>query len=1558
MSYYAISLDYESHTFDQKLAQAREDNESKNSTGYSINAANGAQETGSNDDSYSAYSTVTASEQKENLLKSATVNGYSSLANELGRAAEEELTSFPKTLPISISSRSNSISPQDLRSVLSKDYQWQSRFESILSLSSLSTQDKLAKAQRLRELTAEFCGIAKIIGAVIIEDSTLPTARRRIPSLESGKGIAGGEKYVAAQMFIKLTKDISGIYGGDSGASKAAKHEIKSLQALIECDVDGLFFPLMTLVDYLGLRLVCTSLLDGIGDSSLVYGSQDAGKTIYCSNAAMNRKVQLACEKLNLKAHNIIGKDGKSQLLYGACDLEGHVLLQNGLEKHYLLDFARLLPPESFVEAPRGKLTQLFFISPAIHQPIQSVSTEKNALEYCSEHLAEQLWLDLREESHNPAPILVNAKNRAHYLSLEAVEEQKVEQNQKNNAVLRRMHEAALQKCNSDATLPIPVEPNYPEVQPRHDFQNLPCNLKWLSRSEGLVCYNSSSCSDYNPRASAIAGRIINGYAAVIQNRGAVFFRLCRPELLKFNPLPISSDCFTGFGCCAQCRATPCPHSAQQNHAELNNLSANLFGHQGVIAQLAKKLGAREIAPMDSEALVKEMHKLGINVRWLGLLRSKLGENSLYIKELLLVEMITRTIRHILTSLLRSANNASFPVPSGKETQQTTGASEQKQPILQREGALKLSYSNISNYRTQYESGILYPVPNEESFEENSGYPMITDDEKIENISSEASNSSPSSDSGSLSHASVAITLFNLIFGNSSNSNRFWLGARDLQRQSDQPEDSAASAQPLSNDAVEAVILSGEGGELRAALCTKFYDALEPLEKKKTCDLRVSLLKFPLLMRLCEITGIKIKKQKLEALFHDSDLFERPQPFLLSDFEGFNVKTKSIDQDEAINQYIYDMAIQENSDGREEPSQTNAAANSPQLDINSIQSIHSTQSNSGNHDGENSSERNAAVDREAAIRLTYHARASQIFGSAHPLVISSSFKLALDAAAHGSSAAKAQEICLAALQCCAHTFGRYSFNFIIGLITTGEILMKLNDFKQAAQYFDQALTATGKIIRNHPLIGKLCAYLGRLNLTLHNTLLGCNYLSRSHAVYQGFYGKGIADYLAPLITMGKGTEMASAIGQLALHMKPLVVQLYHEKKLTEELMENSAEQIKAQEQSEQQLLYSGVTVNLEAVNPGAILAQYNRLRSTIGLMEEMSGLTRGYYLGKSLDLELDQIQFEKGQKLATMGTDMAEFYSAKQKRIEAELGMKKLTPLEVEFFGLNLTSAESGVLNSFFIRSSKMPVVQLEAPAGNLLRALVTQVEAKLFQAFFLPTQAGLHKVNIQYYPLNNTKGDMVHIQQDCAVTFGSICYERFVVRGNYEGAVIDTPINLELNYFDFSGNLIHGAALQQPLLSICSYNTSARTMEYFSMEKFDKISGTQSFALTPKRDGKYQLQFTTTHSSTLFWRTIPITVTAPQGKGICGRTVTMNFSAAALCDACARQYQSKCLFCSRSTYSSHGAVARICQLCTSRMTNRCSQCSHQLGFSRHTASLCIQCANTWNAKLCAAKNK
>jgi Clustered mitochondria len=123
--------------------------------------------------------------------------------------------------------------------------------------------------------------------------------------------------------FLSKAVDASGLYGNDEAASKVAGHDLKGLISYFNLGIPDLHFPLMALVDYLGFRLIAMSLLP-IDKSTLCYGTADGGKTIYTENAALNKKMQVAAEKLNLKAHVAGFVPEHSRLVWSAADVEGH----------------------------------------------------------------------------------------------------------------------------------------------------------------------------------------------------------------------------------------------------------------------------------------------------------------------------------------------------------------------------------------------------------------------------------------------------------------------------------------------------------------------------------------------------------------------------------------------------------------------------------------------------------------------------------------------------------------------------------------------------------------------------------------------------------------------------------------------------------------------------------------------------------------------------------------------------------------------------------------------------------------------------------------------------------------------------------------------------------------------------------------------------------------------------------------------------------------------------------------------------------------------------------
>lgn len=58
-----------------------------------------------------------------------------------------------------------------------------------------------------------FRAVAERIAKILVDDMHLPARIRRFPSLP-GRGIAGGEKFIVGNVFLKFARDVYGVYGG------------------------------------------------------------------------------------------------------------------------------------------------------------------------------------------------------------------------------------------------------------------------------------------------------------------------------------------------------------------------------------------------------------------------------------------------------------------------------------------------------------------------------------------------------------------------------------------------------------------------------------------------------------------------------------------------------------------------------------------------------------------------------------------------------------------------------------------------------------------------------------------------------------------------------------------------------------------------------------------------------------------------------------------------------------------------------------------------------------------------------------------------------------------------------------------------------------------------------------------------------------------------------------------------------------------------------------------------------------------------------------------------
>lgn len=239
---------------------------------------------------------------------------------------------------------------KEARTSMDWNAEFQSAVDDVNSLTMNHSYEKRITAySKLGKLYQNFIDTATLYGKILISERYLPEECRTFKSCNIG-GIAGGEKFLVQNILFKICTDHYGVFGGDEYyAHKLASHELKGLINIYNYGSKlGLYVPMMCVLMYKGFHMIAMSVLP-INDSTLVYGSKDAGDTVF-DNPTFSSKLKQVAEELGLKLHKA-GKDPNAKYLYTPVDMEGHIGTDGRM---YLLDFSRLFPPERpLPSAPR-----------------------------------------------------------------------------------------------------------------------------------------------------------------------------------------------------------------------------------------------------------------------------------------------------------------------------------------------------------------------------------------------------------------------------------------------------------------------------------------------------------------------------------------------------------------------------------------------------------------------------------------------------------------------------------------------------------------------------------------------------------------------------------------------------------------------------------------------------------------------------------------------------------------------------------------------------------------------------------------------------------------------------------------------------------------------------------------------------------------------------------------------------------------------------------------------------------------------------------------------------
>ena len=132
------------------------------------------------------------------------------------------------------------------------------------------------------------------------------------------------------------------------------------------------------------------------------------------------------------------------------------------------------------------------------------------------------------------------------------------------------------------------------------------------------------------------------------QKPRAQFFRMLRPELVRQFHKPLSSDAHTAFG-----RDEAAIHNAEVDEA-------TLFLQNTVIPAYAETLSNKQQLKqyVDGSVLVRELHRWGINLRYMGFVRTKLAPTNSAGRQILLLEMVLRCLKNLFRRKLRKQMEA------------------------------------------------------------------------------------------------------------------------------------------------------------------------------------------------------------------------------------------------------------------------------------------------------------------------------------------------------------------------------------------------------------------------------------------------------------------------------------------------------------------------------------------------------------------------------------------------------------------------------------------------------------------------------------------------------------------------------------------------------------------------------------------------------------------------------------------------------------------------------------------------------------------------------------
>ncbi|KAI9888913.1 MAG: Intracellular distribution of mitochondria [Vezdaea aestivalis] len=217
---------------------------------------------------------------------------------------------------------------------------WNEEFQTMRELPTETVQERVFRERLTSKLFADYTD-ASARGAVLI-------ARGEVSPLNPTED-ENAQIFVYNNIFFSYGADGVGTFaseGGDEAARAATGRDVAGVRAISQLDVKGIFSPGTVVVDYLGRRIVCQSIVPGIfkqrapDEHQIDYGAVD-GPGVVAADDDFNAPFKAISEALKIKPHDVWDKEGKKHHLQGSVETKG---LKGTDGRKYILDLYRLTP--------------------------------------------------------------------------------------------------------------------------------------------------------------------------------------------------------------------------------------------------------------------------------------------------------------------------------------------------------------------------------------------------------------------------------------------------------------------------------------------------------------------------------------------------------------------------------------------------------------------------------------------------------------------------------------------------------------------------------------------------------------------------------------------------------------------------------------------------------------------------------------------------------------------------------------------------------------------------------------------------------------------------------------------------------------------------------------------------------------------------------------------------------------------------------------------------------------------------------------------------------------